>query len=190
MTRIAVLTGSTRPGRLNPQVAEWVLAEARTAAPGVEFELVDIADFALPLLDEPYPAAAQKYQHEHTKVWSAKIATFDGFVFVTPEYNHSLSPALTNAIDYLYTEWADKAAGIVSYGGVKGARSTEVLRGLLSAVGIAHVQKTVMFELRSDFDDGVFTPSDRAPGALSGMLDQLVAWTRALETIRKQEDTP
>ncbi|GHD02380.1 NADPH-dependent FMN reductase [Zhihengliuella salsuginis] len=186
MTRIAILTGSTRPGRLNPQVAEWALAEAERAVPDVEFELVDIADYSLPLLDEPYPASARKYQNEHTKVWSAKIAAFDGFVFVTPEYNHSLSPALTNAVDYLYYEWADKAAGIVSYGGVKGARSTEVLRGLLSAVGIAHVQRTVMFALGTDFTDGVFTPSERAADALSKMLEQVVAWTRALETVRKQ----
>ncbi|MCO1340024.1 NADPH-dependent FMN reductase [Kocuria polaris] len=189
MTRIAVLTGSTRPGRLNPQVAEWTLTEARKARPDIEFELVDIADYALPLLDEPYPASKSKYQHEHTKVWSAKIGSFDGFVFVTAEYNHAPSPALMNAIDYLFAEWGDKAAGIVSYGGAKGARAVEVLRGTLSAVGVAHVQKTVMFALGADFVDGTFAPSDRAAGALASMLEQVVAWTHALETVRKQEVT-
>ncbi|GAB3663693.1 NADPH-dependent FMN reductase [Zhihengliuella somnathii] len=185
MTRIAVITGSTRPSRLNPQVAQWVLETAAEARPDVEFELVDLVDYHLPLLDEPVPASSGKYQNEHTKVWSAKIASFDAYVFVTPEYNHLPSPALINAVDFLYHEWADKAAGIVSYGGVRGARSTEVLRQLLSAVGIAHVQKTVAFALGTDFVDGTFTPADRAAGALDGMLEQVLTWGRALENTRE-----
>src|SRR3546814_19357959 len=110
---IAIIVGSTRPGRLGAAVAEWVnqVASRRTDA---EFEIVDIADFALPLLDEPLPASMGQYANEHTKVWAAKIAPFDGFVFVAPEYNHGISGALKNAIDYLSGEWHNKEIGRAS----------------------------------------------------------------------------
>ncbi|MBG6084267.1 NADPH-dependent FMN reductase [Zhihengliuella flava] len=189
MLRIAVVTGSTRPSRLNPQVAQWAHEVAARVRPDVEFEYVDIADYALPLLDEPLPAGSGVYEREHTKVWSAKMASFDAYVFVTAEYNHVPSPALLNAIDFLFAEWADKSAGIVSYGGVKGARATEVLRQQLSAVGIAHVQKTVAFALGADFDEGTFTPSPSAERAMKSMLDQVIAWGRALQTVREQEES-
>lgn len=116
MTRIWIVVGSTRPGRRGEGVALWVrdIAARRSDA---TFELVDIADFGLPLLDEPAPAAmGPPYRHEHTRRWAATIASFDGFVFVTPEYNHSTCAALKNAIDFLYVEWTDKAAAFVSYG--------------------------------------------------------------------------
>src|SRR3546814_15195971 len=104
ITKIAIIVGSTRPGRLGAAVAEWVnqVASRRTDA---EFEIVDIADFALPLLDEPLPASMGQYANEHTKVWAAKIAPFDGFVFVAPEYNHGISGGLKNAVDYLSGDW-------------------------------------------------------------------------------------
>src|ERR1051325_8788011 len=115
MLKIAVIIGSTRPGRVGESVAKWVyeLAKKRTDA---EFELVDIADYNLPLLDEPVPPSMGQYSHEHTKKWAAKIASFDAYVFVTPEYNHGISGALKNALDYLYREWNNKVAGFVSYG--------------------------------------------------------------------------
>ena len=117
MLRIAIITGSTRPGRLNEAVARWVydIAAKRSDA---SFEVVDIAAFDLPLLDEAFPPTMNQYAKPHTKAWAAKIATFDAFVFVTPEYNHSTSGALKNAIDFLFREWNDKAAGFVGYGGV------------------------------------------------------------------------
>jgi NAD(P)H-dependent FMN reductase len=134
--KIAIVTGSTRPGRNNEAVARWVfeLARKRTDA---EFELVDIQDYDLPLLDEPVPASLGQYSRAHTKAWSAKIAPFDAYVFVTPEYNHGTSAALKNAIDYLYREWNNKAAGFVSYGGVGGARAVEHLRLILANVMVA-----------------------------------------------------
>ena len=118
--KIAVITGSTRPGRKNETVARWVfgLALKRSDA---EFELVDIKDYHLPLLDEPAPPVLGRYSQPHTKVWAAKIASFDAYVFVAPEYNHGTSAALKNAIDYLFREWNNKAAGFVSYGGAGGA---------------------------------------------------------------------
>src|SRR4051794_3468911 len=119
MTRIGIILGSTRPGRNGEQVAKWVydVAARRTDA---EFELVDLADFPLPHLDEPLPPSVGRYQNEHTKQWAATIGSFDGFVIVTPEYNHGTSGVLKNAIDFLYAEWNNKAVGFVSYGGTGG----------------------------------------------------------------------
>jgi NAD(P)H-dependent FMN reductase len=127
MLRIAIIIGSTRPGRKGEAVAKWVyeIAQKRSDA---EFELVDIKDFNLPLLDEPMSPLIGQYTHQHTKTWSAKIASFDAYVFVTPEYNHATSGALKNAIDFLYHEWVNKAAGFVGYGGALGTRAVENLR--------------------------------------------------------------
>jgi len=110
MIKLAIIIGSTRPGRKAEAVARWVheIAKKRSDA---EFEIVDIKDFDLPLLDEPIPPSMGQYSHPHTKAWATKIASFDGYVFVTPEYNHGTSGALKNAIDYLYREWNNKAAG-------------------------------------------------------------------------------
>src|SRR3984893_3618266 len=124
MLKIAVIIGSTRPGRVGESVAKWVyeLTKSRTEA---EFELLDVKEFNLPLLDEPVPPAMGQYSKEHTKIWAAKINSFDGYVFVTPEYNHGICGALKNAIDFVYREWNNKAAGFVGYGSVGGARAVE-----------------------------------------------------------------
>jgi NAD(P)H-dependent FMN reductase len=110
MFKLAIIIGSTRPERVGEAVAKWVheLAQKRSDA---EFELVHIKDFNLPLLDEPVPPSQGEYSKEHTKKWAAKIASFDGYVFVTPEYNHGICGALKNAIDFLFAEWNNKAAG-------------------------------------------------------------------------------
>src|SRR4051794_31101494 len=110
MINVGVIVGSTRPGRKALDVARWVMEVAGTRGDAA-FELVDIQDFNLPLLDEPVPPSMGQYSQPHTRAWAAKIAEFDGFVFVTPEYNHGTSGALKNAIDFLYKEWNNKAAG-------------------------------------------------------------------------------
>src|SRR5256885_8361374 len=127
MLRIEIIIGSTRPGRNGEAVAKWVheIAQKRSDA---EFELVDIKDFNLPLLDEPVPAAMGNYSKPHTKAWGAKIDSFDGYVFVTPEYNHGMNGALKNAIDFLYREWNNKAAGFVGYGGAGAAPARSPVR--------------------------------------------------------------
>ena len=186
MTKIAIVTGSTRPGRNNKGVADWVLSQTagRTDA---EFKLVDIADFNLPLLDEAYPAAYQNYQNDHTKAWSAKISEFDGFIFVTAEYNHTLTPSLANALSYLNVEFNNKAAGIVSYGSMGGARAAEHLRNVLSELQVAHVRNQVMFSLFTDFENfSEFKPTEQNAGTLAPMLDQLIPWTRAMEAVRAE----
>ena len=122
MTNIGIILGSTRPNRAGAAVAQWVynLALSRSDA---KYELVDVADLDLPLLDEAIPASLGQYQNAHTRAWAAQLADFDGFIFVTPEYNHSITGALKNAIDFVYGEWNNKAAGIVSYGSAGGARA-------------------------------------------------------------------
>lgn len=184
MTKIAIIIGSTRPGRNAEAVARWVndIAQQRTDA---EFELVDIADFALPILDEPVPPSMGQYSQPHTLAWSDKIASFDGYVFVTPEYNHSTSGALKNAIDFLYAEWNNKAAGFVSYGGAGGTRAVEHLRLVMGELQVADVRAQVAFVLATDFENySVFKPGDHHGPNVTAMLDQVVAWSAALAPLR------
>jgi NAD(P)H-dependent FMN reductase len=184
MLKLAIIIGSTRPGRVGEAVARWVyeLAQKRSDA---EFELVDIKDFNLPLLDEPVPPSQGKYSKEHTKKWAAKIASFDGYVFVTPEYNHGISGALKNAIDFLYAEWNNKAAGFVGYGSAGGARAVEHLRLVMAEVQVATVRNQVALSLFTDFENfTTFKPASYHEKSLGQMLDQLVAWGGAMKTLR------
>ena len=146
MVKVGIIVGSTRPGRKAYAVAQWVYEIAKKRA-DAEFELVDIKDFNLPLLDEPMPPSMGQYSNPHTKAWAAKIATFDAFVFITPEYNHGTSAALKNAIDYLYREWNNKAAGFVAYGGAGGIRAVEQLRLVMGELQVADVRAHVTLSL-------------------------------------------
>jgi NAD(P)H-dependent FMN reductase len=184
MTKIAIILGSTRPGRNGEAVARWVLDIAKQRS-DAEYELVDIADFNLPHLDEAAPAAMGQYSQPHTKAWAAKIATFDGYVFVTPEYNHSTSGALKNAIDFLHGEWNNKAAGFVSYGSAGGTRAVEHLRLVMAELQVATVRAQVALSLFTDFTNfSQFTPAAHQTDAVGPMLDQVVAWSKALSTLR------
>jgi NAD(P)H-dependent FMN reductase len=184
MLRIAIILGSTRPGRKTEPVARWVLDHARQRG-DAEYELVDIAEFDLPLLDEPIPPSQHKYSKDHTKRWSEKIASFDGYVFVTPEYNHSTSGALKNAIDFLYHEWNNKAAGFVSFGSSGGTRAVEHLRLIMGELQIADVRSQVALSLFTDFENfSTFKPQALHEKSLKSMLDQLVAWSGAMKGVR------
>ena len=189
MLRIAIVVGSTRPGRTAAAVAEWVHDHARERddADYEIVELVDLQDYPLPHLDEPVPPSLGQYSKPHTKEWSAKIASFDAYVFVTPEYNHSTSGALKNAIDYLFQEWNNKAAGFVSYGSVGGARAVEHLRLIMGELMIADVRAQVALSLYTDFENyTVFRPAAQHEDAVNTMLDQLIAWAGALKPLREQ----
>ena len=189
MTRIGIILGSTRPNRNGEQVAKWVydVASRRSDA---EFELVDLRDYPLPHLDEPLPPSMGQYQNEHTKAWADKIASFDGFVMVTPEYNHSTSGVLKNAIDYLYAEWNNKAVGFVSYGGVGGARAAEHLRLVAGELQMADVRQQVALSLITEFENfSVLKPGDYSLAALDTLIDQVVAWSTALAPLRQQAAT-
>jgi len=186
MMRIAIIVGSTRPGRKAAAVAEWVHAIAAKRS-DAEYEVVDVSDFHLPLLDEPVPPSMGQYSQPHTKKWAAKIDSFDGFVFVTPEYNHSTSGALKNAIDFLFREWNNKAAGFVGYGSAGGVRAVEHLRLIMGELQIADVRAQVMLSLFTDFENfTTFKPHAKHEASVSAMLDQVVAWAGALGTLRKK----
>jgi NAD(P)H-dependent FMN reductase len=182
--RIGIIIGSTRPGRVGDQVAKWVYDQA-IQRDDADFELVDLADFSLPHLDEAMPASRGQYANEHTRAWAEKIASFDGFVFVTPEYNHSTSGSLKNAIDFIYGEWNDKAAALVSYGVQGGVRAAEHLRLVLGELQIADVRQQVAFSLVTDFENyTVLAPTGMQATQLETQLSQLVAWSGALQGVR------
>ena len=188
MTRIAIIIGSTRPGRKAHAVAQWVYKIASKRSSGdAEFEVVDIADFHLPLLDEPVPPSMGQYANEHTRTWAAKIDSFDAFIFVTPEYNHATSGALKNAIDYLYREWNNKAAGFVGYGSAGGVRAVENLRLIMGELQIADVRAQVALSLFTDFENfTTFKPAPHQEASVNNMLDQVIAWGTALKGVREQ----
>jgi NAD(P)H-dependent FMN reductase len=186
MTRIAIIIGSTRPGRKAEAVARYVMDIARKRG-DAEYELVDIAEYNLPHLDEPMPPSMGQYSKPHTKAWAAKIDSFDGFVFVTPEYNHSTSGAMKNAIDFLFREWNNKAAGFASYGSAGGARAVEHLRLVMAELMVATVRAQVMFSLLHDFEAfTTFKPGPQHEKAVNRMLDQVVSWAGALRTVREK----
>lgn len=185
MTKIAIILGSTRPGRAGENVARWVLDQAgkRTDA---TFELIDLAEVGLAQIDEPMPPAMGRYTLPSTRQWADTVAGYDGFVFVTPEYNHSFPGVLKNALDRVYAEWNDKAAAFVSYGVDGGVRAVEALRPVLGALRIADVAPQVSLALRTDFEGfgAAFTPGEHQGAALTAMLDQLCTWSTALATTR------
>jgi NAD(P)H-dependent FMN reductase len=186
MLKIGILTGTSRPNRRGDTVAKWVLDLAKAhPARDVSYELVDISAFNLPNLDEPFPPSMRKYEHEHTKKWSEKVDSLDGYVFVTPEYNHSFSGSLKNAIDFVYHEWTNKAAGFVSYGTTGGVRAVEHLRGVMAELQIADVRAHVSLSLYTDFENfSAFKPAESHKAQVNLMLDQLTNWAGALQGLR------
>lgn len=187
MTRIAIIVGSTRPGRKAATVAAWVhrIAAARSDA---SYEIVDLAEVDLPRYNETVPPIVGHYQQAHTRRWAAQIASYDGFVFVTPEYNRSVPAALKDAIDYLYAEWHHTAAGFVSYGVLGGIRAVEHLRQVAGELKIADVRAQVALNL-ADITDTDVTASDQQHTQLTTMLDEVVAWAEALRPLRHPTQT-
>jgi NAD(P)H-dependent FMN reductase len=184
MIRIGIILGSTRPGRRGEQVAQWVLEVASKRA-DADFELIDLVDYPLPHLDEPMPPSLGQYRNQHTKDWAATISRFDGFIFVTPEYNHSTSGVLKNAIDYLYAEWNNKAMGVVSYGAVGGARAAEHLRLIAGELQMADVRTNVALSMFNDFQNFAdLAPAEYQGQALDTLIGQVLAWSGALAPLR------
>lgn len=175
---IGIILGSTREGRVSPQVGEWVkgIADKRGDA---NYEIIDIAEFQLPFLgttDGTEPGIT---------AWNDKLASLDGFVFVVAEYNHSISGALKNALDFAREAWNNKAAGIVSYGSTGGARAAEHLRGIMGELMIADVRTHPTLSLFTDFENGsVLKPQELHLDNVNLMLDQVIAWSGALKTLR------
>lgn len=173
---IGIILGSTRQGRVSPQVGQWVkeIADKRGDA---NYEIVDIAEFKLPFLGEADAPGIV--------AWNEKLASLDGFVFIVQEYNHSITGALKNALDLAREAWNNKAAGIVSYGSTGGARAAEHLRGIMGELMIADVRTHPTLSLFTDFENGtVFKPQDLHLDNVNGMLDQVIVWSGALKSIR------
>lgn len=188
MATIGIIIGSTRPGRFGTQPAEWLQTLSAEHAEHM-FELVDVADFNLPLLDEPKPAMMMQYEQDHTKKWSAKIASLDGFVFVTPEYNHTVASSLTNAIDYLYHEWGTKPVAFVAYGAEGGgARAVEHLRAIVGHLGMYDLQANLLihnyyFHLN---DNGEWQPDEQQTEKAHKILKDVGFWAEKFKPIRAE----
>lgn len=185
--KIAVVLGSTRQGRNGAAVADWILqkADGRTTA---DYELVDLRDFPLPFFDAPVSPAYVPSQDPAVQAFGARIAEFDGYVFVTPEYNHSFSAVLKNALDSVYAEFNGKAAAFASYGAFQGARAVEQLRLVASELQLAHVRQQLGFSLFTDFQNmSVFTPGPQHDASAETLFTQLEAWAGALKSISVRE---
>jgi NAD(P)H-dependent FMN reductase len=195
MLQIGVILGSTRPGRRGAIVAPWVAEIARrhplVQERRADIHLHDLKDAGLTLLEEPAPAMFGSYEREHTRRWARLVGALDAFVFVTPEYNHSVPASLKNAVDHLFAEWNDKAAGIVSYGVNGGTRAAEHLRQILAEVKVATVRTQPALSVFDDFliEDptapGEFTPRDMQRPVVEEMLDELLSWAAALRAVRR-----
>ena len=184
MLNIAIIPGTSRPQALNPQIVSWV-EQQLASNDDVRAEVVDFGSFDLPLLDEVVPAGAKMYANDHTKAWGAKLEEFDAFIFVTPEYNHSISGSLKNALDFVATEFNHKVAGIVNYGADKGVRAAEHLRHILANYKLAVVRDQASFSIFTDVAEGTFAPTEVSAAPFASMVDDIVAWGEALKSVRE-----
>lgn len=187
MPLLQIVTVSTRQGRKGPAIAAWIERVAREHRM-FDVEAIDLAAVNLPMMDEPEHPRLRRYHHDHTRAWSASVARADAFVFVTPEYNFGAPPSLVNALDYLVHEWAYKAVGFVSYGGVSGGlRSVQMIKQIVTTLKMVPIYEAVslpFFATHLDNESGVFTPPELQVAAAKTMLEELARWTAALASLR------
>ena len=183
--KIAIVIGSTRPGRLGTDVADWVARHAKERE-HADYQVLDIAEFDLDLLNEPtVPGAANRdYENEKTRRWGRAVDEFDGFVFVTPEYNHSVPAAMKNAFDVLYPEWSDKPVAFVGYGADGAVRAIEHWRTIVANARMVAVRAQVSLSLFQDLADGGLSPIERREGELTTVFDQVEQMAGALTSLR------
>lgn len=187
MPRLAVIIGSTRPGRAGLPIAEWFVDRAR-AHGSFDVEVTDLAALALPMMDEPHHPRLRRYTQQHTKDWSARIDRADAVVMVTPEYNYGYPAALKNAIDYLHDEWRDKPVGFVSYGGVAaGTRAVQQLKQVVTTLRMVPVVESVNIPFFAQFlaDDGRVHANDVMETSADAMLDELTRLEAGLRPLRE-----
>ncbi len=185
--RLQTIITSTREKRGGLAVAKWFDDFAKKHA-GFSAELIDLLHVGLPLVDEPNHPVQRKYEHAHTKAWSETVSAADAFVFVVPEYNYGMPPALLNALDFLYHEWNYKPAAFVSYGGLSGGlRSVQMAKPVLTTLKMMPIPEAVAvpFFTKHVSEAGVFDPGDVLDKSATTMLDELLRWTNALKTMRK-----
>jgi NAD(P)H-dependent FMN reductase len=190
MTKIAIIVGSTRPGRFAPKAAEWFKSVADEVG-DAEFSIVDLAEVNLPFLDESKPPMMGDYQNEHTKAWAQTIAGFDGFVFVAQEYNHGYSAALKNALDFLYAEWNHKPVAFVSYGaGAGGSRAVEQLRQVVINLRMIPLNDHVSFvNYWSQMSEAGFEANEQQTALAKDLAKNVAFWSEKLTPIREELET-
>jgi NAD(P)H-dependent FMN reductase len=191
MPKIAVIVGSTRQGRVTPKLAKWVNEEASKKA---EVETLDLKDFPLPMFDEAIPPRYNPNREltPEVKKWVDKVAEFDGYIIVTPEYNRSLPGVLKNALDSLGNQMVDKPVALVAHGSVGGAQSVASLRITIPGNGAVTIPNALFFTdrvadaideegiLKEEFQEGPFSPLAN----LTGLIDSLAAYADALKSVR------
>ena len=184
-SKLHIVICSTRPGRVGPTVARW-FHEVALQHDQFDVDLVDLAEFNLPLFDEPKHPRLQQYQHEHTKRWAASVNAADAFVFVTPEYNHGPPPSLLNALNYVYLEWNYKPAGFVSYGGISGGmRAAQIEKLTLTTLKVVPITESVVVPMVSQhIESGAFKPGNIQSDAAVAMLNELARWAECLKPMR------
>lgn len=191
-SKLEVIVASTRPGRVGPAIGRWVEAHAVRHGGFREVEVVDLAELALPFMNEPLHPRLGRYTHQHTRDWSAKVSEADAFVFVMPEYNYGYNAELKNAIDYLHEEWKYKPVGLVSYGGVSaGTRAAQMIKQVVTTLKMTPVFEAVSIPFVQEFiDDGRFTPNEIMTSSAKAMLDELTRVANALGPLRTTDVLP
>jgi NAD(P)H-dependent FMN reductase len=188
MSKLMIIVGSVRPGRVGLPIAEWVRGEAEKTG-DFEIDFVDLAELKLPFMDEAAHPKLRQYTQPHTIAWSERVEAADAFVFVTPEYNYSYSPALKNALDFLNQEWWMKPVGFVSYGGVSsGTRGVAALLPTIVGLGLVRVGANVELTFGGkQVVDGVFQPQEKELAIISHEFRQLAKFAKALIPLREPE---
>ena len=189
MPTLSVIIASTRPGRVGLPVAEWIHEVAAKHGGFDSVEMIDLADWDLPFMNEANHPRLGRYEHQHTKDWSAAIDRSDAFVIVFPEYNYGFTAPLKNAIDYLHQEWAYKPVGLVSYGGVAaGTRAAQMLKQVLTTLKMMPLPEAVAIPFVTQFidEDGALQPNDMMTAGATAMLTELARWTGTLAPMLEQ----
>ena len=185
MPRLMIVVASVRPGRVGLPIAEWVLGEVEKRG-DFEIDFADLAEIGLPFMDEPNLPRLRQYTQEHTVRWSERVDAADAFIFVTPEYNHSFSPALKNALDFLSQEWWRKPVGFVSYGGISGgSRGVNAIDNVILALGLVKTGASVEIPFAGkQVQDGRFASEERQVTILAGVIAELLTLAVALTPLR------
>jgi NAD(P)H-dependent FMN reductase len=187
MAKLGIIVASTRPGRVGLPVAEWFEEEARTHGGFDAIDLIDLAEVALPFMNEPGHPRLGQYTHQHTRDWSARVFGVDALVFVMPEYNYGYNAELKNALDYLHNEWLYKPVGFVSYGGVSaGTRAVQMIKQVVTTLKMTPVADAVSIPFVQQFvdDESKVQPNETMLASAKAMLDELVRVEEALRPLR------
>jgi len=190
MYNLKIISSTVRPGRKGPLITAWI-AEKAIQNGNFNVEVLDLGKINLPMMNESQHPRFKRYEHEHTKQWSTKIEEADVFIFVTAEYDFNYPAPLRNAIEYLFNEWAYKAAGIVSYGGISsGTRAANSLKADLASMSIVPLSPGVNFPMFTQFinDKNEFVPNEISHKATESMLNELIRWTKGLKVVKENKE--